>query len=161
MDKKIQEIREALAGATPGPYRLEPAFDEEDEHFAVWADDPKSPGASGTVFAFDPEIYVSDADKEFITDSWEYISYLLQQIDDVDQSKINILAARDNERNLKEQARRTIDNLRKQIEIKDKAIGFYANRENWRQKGPFRVAEMDYDNGKRARAALKGEDTNE
>ncbi|MNW50837.1 hypothetical protein D3C74_283010 [compost metagenome] len=51
--------------------------------------------------------------------------------------------------------------LLQQIEIKDKAIGFYANRENWRQKGPFRVAEMDYDNGERARAALKGEDTNE
>ncbi|NEU27041.1 hypothetical protein G3M74_13140 [Paenibacillus polymyxa] len=49
--------------------------------------------------------------------------------------------------------------LLQQIEIKDKALEFYADPENWRQKGPFRVAEMDYDNGKRARAALKGEDT--
>ncbi|KAF6578310.1 hypothetical protein G9G54_13620 [Paenibacillus sp. EKM212P] len=89
MDKKIQEIREALAEAT-----------QEDEGM-TWIH--------------------ADGEKAI-----EYISYLLQQ-----------------------------------IEIKDKVLEFYANRENWRQKGPFRVAEMDYDNGKCARAALKGEDTSE
>jgi hypothetical protein len=53
-----------------------------------------------------------------------------------------------------------IEYLLQQIEIKDKELGFYADRENWRV-GPFRVTEVELDNGRRARAALKGEDTNE
>ncbi|MCF2717844.1 hypothetical protein LWE69_11700 [Paenibacillus sp. UKAQ_18] len=50
--------------------------------------------------------------------------------------------------------------LLQQIVIKDKELGFYADRENWRV-GPFRVTEVELDSGRRARAALKGEDTNE
>ncbi|MBP1309096.1 hypothetical protein JOD82_002116 [Paenibacillus sp. 1182] len=50
--------------------------------------------------------------------------------------------------------------LLQQIEIKDKVLGFYADRENWKV-GPFRVTEVELDNGKRARTALKGEDTND
>ncbi|MNW47527.1 hypothetical protein D3C74_248600 [compost metagenome] len=86
MDKKIQEIRTALAEAT-----------QEDETM-TWIH--------------------ADGEKAI-----EYISYLLQQ-----------------------------------IVIKDKELGFYADRENWRV-GPFRVTEVELDSGRRARAALKGEDT--
>ncbi|MGZ0043426.1 hypothetical protein [Paenibacillus ottowii] len=61
-----------------------------------------------------------------------------------------------------------VKTLKTVIEIKDKALGFYADRENWRSTRPFRdnmslgsISEVAFDNGNRARAALKGEDTNE
>ncbi|KAE8560215.1 hypothetical protein [Paenibacillus polymyxa] len=102
------------------------------------------------------------------TSIYGHIDYLLQQIEDVDQSKFNILAARDNERNLKEQAHRTIERLREQIEIKNKALKWYAAIENY-EIGNFTVdqnGELDewesrvqQDAGEKARTALKGEDT--
>ncbi|MMZ43845.1 hypothetical protein D1872_54130 [compost metagenome] len=124
--------------------------------------------------------------KKYIQFPVAEVSYLLQQIDDVDQSKFNILAARDNERNLKEQARKERDELfesisvlkqqmieqrnyssrlKEQIEIKDKALAFYADKNNhhWGVDegtiGEVIESEVMMDYGELARAALKGEDT--
>jgi hypothetical protein len=112
---KIQEIREALAAATPGPwiYNTDSVLKSVDEPICVM---------------FNQQEYDFENAEEnayLIANAPTYISYLLQQ-----------------------------------IEIKDKVLGFYADRENWRV-GPFRVTEVELDNGRRARAALKGEDTNE
>ncbi|PPQ49090.1 hypothetical protein C5G87_06860 [Paenibacillus peoriae] len=100
MDKKIQEIREALVEAT-----------QEDETM-TWIH--------------------ADGEKAI-----EYISYLLQQ-----------------------------------IEIKDKALEFYADKENYEERfiedtnvpiagGYFSTPKVVKERGNRARTALKGEDTNE
>ncbi|WP_348624669.1 hypothetical protein ABFT51_07525 [Paenibacillus peoriae] len=61
--------------------------------------------------------------------------------------------------------------LLQQIEIKDKALGFYADKENYDTGPNGRIEETDAtqpfiswvneDAGERARAALKGEDINE
>ncbi|MMZ58246.1 hypothetical protein D1872_202160 [compost metagenome] len=51
-----------------------------------------------------------------------------------------------------------IDYLLQQIEIKDKALEFYADGDNY-NKTPYSTFLKE--GGERARAALKGEDTNE
>ncbi|MEC0233562.1 hypothetical protein P4H71_04230 [Paenibacillus kribbensis] len=151
---KIQEIRTALAEATP---------DWVDNGNEIVSKQNLRLGIGG---------FLKDEDNHLAANAPEYITYLLQLLDGVDQSKINILAARDNERNLKEQARRIIDGLRKQIEIKDKALEFYADKENYEERfiedtnvpiagGYFSTPKVVKERGERARAALKGEDTNE
>ncbi|WP_025720257.1 hypothetical protein [Paenibacillus sp. 1-18] len=57
-----------------------------------------------------------------------------------------------------------IEYLLQQIDIKDKALEFYADEKNYMANvlaswGP--TIPVDEDNGRRARVALKGEDTNE
>ncbi|EHS59439.1 hypothetical protein [Paenibacillus sp. Aloe-11] len=49
-----------------------------------------------------------------------------------------------------------IEYLLQQIEIKDKALEFYADQDNYDE---YDLGLVDVDRGNRARAALKGEDT--
>ncbi|MEK3851235.1 hypothetical protein MKX59_19535 [Paenibacillus sp. FSL R7-0340] len=117
MDKKIQEIREALAAATPG--------DWQEEGAEIWKRGKDYQCDNRHVHICD---VVDDSNRKLIANAPTYISYLLQQ-----------------------------------IEIKDKALGFYADLENWEQY----YGSLDIDSailndcGIIARAALKGEDTNE
>ncbi|ODB56948.1 hypothetical protein A7311_01075 [Paenibacillus polymyxa] len=120
---KIQEIREALAAATPGPwiYNTDSVLKSVDEPICVMFNQQE----------YDFENAENNA--YLIANAPDYISYLLQQ-----------------------------------IEIKDKALKWYAAIENY-EIGNFTVdqnGELDewesrvqQDAGEKARTALKGEDT--
>lgn len=132
---KIQEIKEALAAATPGPWVHSALV----SGYIVTDYEPYNSVASVVEFNEDGSVHMifqKAAHNSFlIAKAPEYISYLLQQ-----------------------------------IEIKDKALKWYAEIENY-EIGNFMVyknGELDewesrvqQDAGEKARAALKGEDTNE
>ncbi|MEJ3717076.1 hypothetical protein WGM54_03550 [Paenibacillus polymyxa] len=150
MDKKIQEIRTALAEATPGPWAI------------------GAPSPSGAINIGAKGLLVAQCAKKeqahLIANAPTYISYLLQQIDQVDEIRESLDV-------LKQQMieiRNYTAKLKKQIEIKDKALKWYATIENY-EIGNFTVdqnGELDewesrvqQDAGEKARTALKGEDT--
>lgn len=164
MDKKIQEIRTALAEATPGPWKVyrdkslgETLIGTSYEHPQL-----KAPNSIvGHVFSVKGEyVYIRDYDADLIANAPTYISYLLQQIDQVGEIRESLDV-------LKQQMieiRNYTAKLKKQIEIKDKALEFYADEKNYMANvlaswGP--TIPVDEDNGRRARVALKGEDTSE
>ncbi|WP_090887655.1 hypothetical protein [Paenibacillus polymyxa] len=117
MDKKIQEIRTALAEATPGPWGI------------------GAPSPSGAINIGAKGLLVAQCAKKeqahLIANAPTYISHLLQQID-----------------------------------IKDKALEFYEDEMNYTEAITVPGEEESFllileDKGRVARAALKGEDTNE
>ncbi|KAE8559124.1 hypothetical protein [Paenibacillus polymyxa] len=113
MDKKIQEIREALEAATPGRWFVMHGSD-------VAVEEPPGSGEIDIVLWANRH-----KDAEFLAKAPEYISYLLQQ-----------------------------------IEIKDKELGFYVD--NGASIGRLIDSEhLKSITTRIARAALKGEDTNE
>ncbi|WP_226000928.1 ead/Ea22-like family protein [Paenibacillus sp. BJ-4] len=122
MDKKIQEIREALEAATPG--------DWQEEGMEIWKRGKEYQCGDRHVHICD---VVNDDNRKFIANAPSYVDYLLQQ-----------------------------------IEIKNKALKWYAAIENYKI-GNFTVdqnGELDewesrvqQDAGEKARTALKGEDT--
>ncbi|WDM22629.1 hypothetical protein [Paenibacillus polymyxa] len=136
MDKKIQEIRTALAAATPGPWVHSALV----SGYIVTDYEPYNSVASVVEFNEDGSVHMifqKAAHNSFlIAKAPEYISYLLQQ-----------------------------------IEIKDKALEFYADKKNYEQEKVnfdaegidvyWEAPEVQNDAGERARAALKGEDTSE
>ncbi|OBA07861.1 hypothetical protein A9P44_00470 [Paenibacillus polymyxa] len=131
MDKKIKEIKEALAAATPGPWEWRSGgYNENGSFYGDTSFEICSFGGqkgyeehAGT----DPK----DEDINLIANAPSYIDYLLQQ-----------------------------------IEIKDKALEFYEDETNYTTEILVPGEEYSFllildDKGKVARAALKGDDTNE
>jgi len=126
---KIDEIKEALAAATPGPWEvaITNVGRHEERLIATEYDHPQLHGPNGIVnhgYGLDGEfVYIKPEDAQLIAKAPEYITYLLQE-----------------------------------IERKDEALRFYADEDNYKVAitetdwGP--IVAVDKDGGQRAREAL-------
>lgn len=84
---KLQEIREALEAATPGPWKVfvSSVGRHEERLIATAYDHPQLHGSNGIVnhaYGLDGEfVYIAPNDAELIAHTPEYLSYLLQLVE--------------------------------------------------------------------------------
>ncbi|WP_337033227.1 hypothetical protein [Paenibacillus illinoisensis] len=78
---KIDEIKQALVAATPGPWEPAEPDNEETDGIILWAEVKDSPGSYTGVCEFHPDTFVKDEDVNLIAKSPEYIAYLLKQVE--------------------------------------------------------------------------------
>ncbi|OMF70482.1 hypothetical protein [Paenibacillus glucanolyticus] len=89
---KIDEIKEALAAATPGPWKVSitSVGRHEERLIATEYDHPQLHGPNGIVnhgYGLDGEfVYIKPEDAHFIAKSPEYITYLLQEVERKDEA---------------------------------------------------------------------------
>jgi len=162
MSDKIQEIKEVLLKATPGPW-------EAYVHNSGAKVSAKGASADNWIcqlwYKSEEPMENYEGNAHFIAKAPEYITYLLQEIERKEQESKRWEKAFCNadkqylkQEKLAAQFRKENERLRMEIERKDEALRFYADEENYKVAitetdwGP--IVAIDKDGGQRAREAL-------
>lgn len=130
---KIDEIKQALAAATPGPwtvYQSRVGENQTETLIGTEYDHPqlKSPmSIVGHAFSVGIEYtYIREEDAELISKAPEYIAYLLKELEELkqamDEPRRNLLFKYHNERNRFEAATKELRRLHEKLEEEKKVL---------------------------------------